>query len=139
MLDLIKNKKSIILLNKCDLSQKNEETINYMSKLNKTVIKASMKTEDGIKDLYNEISNLFNSKEIELNDGVIVTNIRHKNLIHKAIENIKKAMDSISQKMPIDITAICIKETLEDLGEITGDNVSEDIINKIFSKFCLGK
>lgn len=48
-------------------------------------------------------------------------------------------MDSISQKMPIDITAICIKETLEDLGEITGNNVSEDIINKIFSKFCLGK
>ena len=139
VLDLIKNKKSIILLNKCDLSQKNEETINYMSKLNKTVIKASMKTEDGIKDLYNEISNLFNSREIELNDGVIVTNIRHKNLIHKAIENIKKAMDSISQKMPIDITAICIKETLEDLGEITGNNVSEDIINKIFSKFCLGK
>ena len=139
VLDLIKNKKSIILLNKCDLSQKNFETINYMSKLNKTVIKASMKTEEGIDKLYKEIANLFNNKEIELNDGIIVTNIRHKNLIHKAIDNIIKAMDSIKQEMPIDITAICIKETLEDLGEITGNNVSEDIINKIFSKFCLGK
>ncbi len=139
VLDLIKNKKSIILLNKCDLSQKNFETINYMSKLNKTVIKASMKTEEGIDKLYKEIANLFNNKEIELNDGIIVTNIRHKNLIHRAIDNIIKAMDSIKQEMPIDITAICIKETLEDLGEITGNNVSEDIINKIFSKFCLGK
>ena len=137
--NLIKNKKIIILLNKCDLIQKNFETINYMSKLNKTVIKASMKTEEGIDKLYKEIANLFNNKEIELNDGIIVTNIRHKNLIHKAIDNIIKAMDSIKQEMPIDITAICIKETLEDLGEITGNNVSEDIINKIFSKFCLGK
>lgn len=139
VLDLIKNKKSIILLNKCDLNQKKFETINYMSKLNKTVIKASMKTEEGIDKLYKEIANLFNNKEIELNDGIIVTNIRHKNLIHRAIDNIIKAMDSIKQEMPIDITAICIKETLEDLGEITGNNVSEDIINKIFSKFCLGK
>ena len=139
VLDLIKNKKSIILLNKCDLSPRNFETINYMSKLNKTVIKASMKTEEGIDKLYKEIANLFNNKEIELNDGIIVTNIRHKNLIHRAIDNIIKAMDSIKQEMPIDITAICIKETLEDLGEITGNNVSEDIINKIFSKFCLGK
>lgn len=139
VLDLIKNKKSIILLNKCDLSPKKFETINYISKLNKTVIKASMKTEEGIDKLYKEIANLFNNKEIELNDGIIVTNIRHKNLIHRAIDNIIKAMDSIKQEMPIDITAICIKETLEDLGEITGNNVSEDIINKIFSKFCLGK
>lgn len=139
VLDIIKNRKSIVLLNKCDLSQKNNETINYISNLNKTVIKASMKTEEGIRELYDTIYNLFNKKEIEMNDGIIVTNIRHKNLIHKAIENNKKAIESIKNKMPIDITAICIKEILEDLGEITGNNVSEDIINKIFSKFCLGK
>ncbi len=139
VLDIIKNRKSIILLNKCDLSQKNNETISYISNLNKTVIKASMKTEEGIKELYDTIYNLFNKKEIEINDGIIVTNIRHKNLIHKAIENDIKAIESIKNKMPIDITAICIKEILEDLGEITGNNVSEDIINKIFSKFCLGK
>ena len=127
------------MLNKCDLSQKNNETISYISNLNKTVIKASMKTEEGIRELYDTIYNLFNKKEIEMNDGIIVTNIRHKNLIHKAIENNIKAIESIKNKMPIDITAICIKEILEDLGEITGNNVSEDIINKIFSKFCLGK
>ena len=110
VLDIIKNRKSIVLLNKCDLSQKNNETINYISNLNKTIIKASMKTEERIRELYDTIYNLFNKKEIEMNDGIIVTNIRHKNLIHKAIENNIKAIESIKNKMPIDITAICIKE-----------------------------
>ena len=139
ILNLIKNKKNIILLNKCDLSLKNTETINYMSKENKTVIEASMKTKMGLDILYNTIKKLFNNDELKINDGTIITNIRHKNLIHKALENIEKAKNSIIENMPIDITAICIKETLESLGEITGNNVSEDIINKIFSKFCLGK
>ena len=139
ILDLIKNKKNIILLNKFDLSQKNDETINYMSNKNKTVIKASMKTKMGLDILYNKIKELFNNDELKINDGIIITNVRHKNLIHKAIENISKAQNSIKEDMPIDITAICIKETLESLGEITGNNVSDDIINKIFSKFCLGK
>ena len=139
ILDLIKNKKNIILLNKFDLSQKNDETINYMSNKNKTVIKASMKTKMGLDILYNKIKELFNNDELKINDGIIITNVRHKNLIHRAIENINKAQNSIKEDMPIDITAICIKETLESLGEITGNNVSDDIINKIFSKFCLGK
>ena len=98
-----------------------------------------MKTKMGLDILYNTIKKLFNNDELKINDGTIITNIRHKNLIHKALENIEKAKNSIIENMPIDITAICIKETLESLGEITGNNVSEDIINKIFSKFCLGK
>ena len=139
ILDLIKNKKSIILLNKCDLSENNDETTSYMSNLNKIVIKASMKTKMGIDKLYKTISNMFNNDEIELNNGIIITNIRHKNQIHKAITSINGALESINNNVTVDILAIYIKETLENLGEITGNNVSEDIINKIFSKFCLGK
>ena len=139
VLDLIKNKKSIILLNKCDLSQKNSETINYISNLNKTAIKASMKTKEGIDELYKTISNMFKNNEVNLNDGVIITNIRHKNQIHKAIKIITGTTSRREQNLPIDIIAIEIKNVLEELGEITGSNVSEDIINKIFSKFCLGK
>ena len=139
ILDLIKNKKNIILLNKFDLSQKNDETINYISNKNKTVIKASMKTKKGLDELYNKIIELFNNDELKFNDGIVITNIRHKNLVHNCIKSIEKAEESLNNNMPIDITAICIKEILEDLGEITGNNVSEDIINKIFSKFCLGK
>ena len=139
ILNLIKNKKTIILLNKSDISPKNNETINYISKINKSVIKASMKTKEGIENLYNEIVSLFENKEINLNDGIVITNIRHKNVIHKAIEYVQNAIININDGMTIDIVAIYIKNILEILGEITGDNVSEDIINTIFSKFCLGK
>ncbi len=139
ILNLIKNKKNIILLNKFDLSKKNTETINYISNKNKNVIKASMKTKMGIKELYDKILDMFKKDELNMNDGIIITNMRHKNLMHKAIDNISKAENCINANMPIDITAICIKETLESLGEITGNNVTEDIINTIFSKFCLGK
>ena len=139
VLDLIKNKRNIILLNKCDLSEFNPETINYMSNFNKTVIKASMKTKVGLDKLYKAISDMFNNNEIELNNGIIITNIRHKDQIHKAIISINEALNCINDNVSLDILAIYIKETLENLGEITGDNVSEDIISKIFSKFCLGK
>ena len=139
IINLIKNKETIILLNKCDLRQKNAKTINYMSKLNKTVIEASMKTKRGIDELYNCIEKKFKMNEIDIGSETVVTNIRHKNQIHKAIESIDKALEIVKSQMPIDIIAVEIKQTLEDLGSITGDNVSEDIINEIFSKFCLGK
>lgn len=139
IINLIKNKETIILLNKCDLRQKNAKTINCMSKLNKTVIEASMKTKRGIDELYNCIEKKFKMNEIDIGSETVVTNIRHKNQIHKAIESIDKALEIVKSQMPIDIIAVEIKQTLEDLGSITGDNVSEDIINEIFSKFCLGK
>ena len=139
ILELIKNKKSIVLLNKSDLSDLNIKTINYISNTNKKVIKASMKTKNGIAELYKTISELFNNNELNSDNGIIITNIRHKNLIHNAINNLDEAENSIKNDMPIDVVAICIKEVLESIGSITGDNVSEDIINKIFSKFCLGK
>ena len=90
IIDLIKDKKSIILLNKCDLSQKNTKMINYMSNLNKPLIMASMKEKEGLNELYNTISKMFKSDEIDLNNGIIITNIRHKNQIHKAIEVINR-------------------------------------------------
>ena len=139
ILELIKNKKSIVLLNKSDLSDLNIKTINYISNTNKKVIKASMKTQNGIAELYKTISELFNNNELNSDNGIVITNIRHKNLIHNAINNLDEAENSIKNDMPIDVVAICIKEVLESIGSITGDNVSEDIINKIFSKFCLGK
>ena len=133
IINLIKNKETIILLNKCDLRQKNAKTINYMSKLNKTVIEASMKTKRGIDELYNCIEKKFKMNEIDIGSETVVTNIRHKNQIHKAIESIDKALEIVKSQMPIDIIAVEIKQTLEDLGSITGDNVSEDIINEIVS------
>ena len=82
---------------------------------------------------------MFSLNQINLDNEVLITNVRHKNIISKALQNVKKANEAILVNMPIDIVTIYIKEILEDLGEITGEYVTEDIINEIFSKFCLGK
>ena len=82
---------------------------------------------------------MFNLDQINLDNEILITNLRQKNLITKAIEHIQETKNTMSNNMPLDIVAISIKEILEDLGSITGDEVSEDIIDEIFSKFCLGK
>ena len=139
ILNLIKNKNAIILLNKIDLQENNLEKNEEIIKVNKKVIKISTKNRDGIEKLYKEIEKMFNIKEIDIDSGNLITNIRHKNQITYSIKNIKEAINAINLNLPIDIISISIKETLENLGKITGDNVGEDIINEIFSKFCLGK
>ena len=89
--------------------------------------------------MYDEITNLFNLNQINVDNEIVITNIRHKNLITKAIESVKKTKETIENQMPLDIIAIFIKDILEDLGNITGEVVTEDIIDEIFAKFCLGK
>ena len=139
ILEIAKNKKSIIILNKMDLETKVDENNEKIKDANSKVIKMSALKKEGIEELYNEISNLFSLNEINLDNEVLITNIRHKNLISKAIKDVKKAKETLDKKMPLDIIAIFMKDILEDLAEITGEEVTEDIIDEIFSKFCLGK
>ena len=138
ILNLIKNKKSIIILNKIDLGKSliNE---NKLNENNETIVQLSAKTGQGVENLYNEIIKMFEINEIEINDCEIITNARHKNQIRKAITNIERSINSINKNMPIDIISINIRNVLCDLGDILGIDVTDDIINKIFSKFCLGK
>ena len=139
ILNIIKNKKSIILLNKADLNSVLTENDAKFKEITENVIKISALNGEGLEKLYNLISKMFSLEEINVDNDVIVTNLRHKNLISKAIENVKKAKNTVQENMPIDIIAIFIKDILEDLGNITGEVVTDDIINEIFSKFCLGK
>ncbi len=139
ILDLIKDKKAIIILNKTDLEEHNLEQNEKIIRANKPIIKVSMLKKEGIENIYKELSDIFKINEISLDNEIIVTNIRHKDLIEKAINHLNQALEIIGKKMPIDIIAINIKEMLEELGKITGESVSEDIIKEIFSKFCLGK
>ena len=139
ILDLIKNEKSIILLNKKDIGDLELENNESIKNASNNVIKISAKTGEGIEEIYNTISELFKTNEISMNDGVIITNIRHKNQIDKAISSVNEAIESNEQAMPIDIVSIPIKQILYDLSVITGEDASEDVINEIFSKFCLGK
>jgi tRNA modification GTPase len=137
ILDIIKNKNAIIILNKIDLENK----INYekISKINKPIIEMSTKTGVGKEKLYSEISKIFKFNDIANNGELIVSNNRHKYLIKNARKNIEICKDTINKNMPLDIISSVIKQILEDLGAITGESVTEDIINEIFSKFCLGK
>ena len=139
ILDIINEKKSIILLNKADLNSVLKENDARFTNITDNVIKISALNGDGLEKLYALISKMFNLEEINVDNDVIITNLRHKNLISKAIENVKKTQDTIEQQMPVDIVAIFIKDILEDLGNITGEVVTDDIIDEIFSKFCLGK
>ncbi len=139
ILEMIENKKAIILLNKIDEKDIHLENTDEMQQIHKPIIKISAKTQEGLEQLYEQILSLFQLNEIELDSGDVITNIRHKNQIRKAIDDLENAKQAIKENMPVDIIAVAIKQSLEDLSSITGENVSEDIIQEIFSKFCLGK
>lgn len=139
ILDIIKNKKSIILLNKADLNSVLNENDSRFKNITGNVLKISALRGNGLEELYSVIEKMFSLNEINIDNDVIITNLRHKNLISKAIENVKKARNTVKEDMPVDIIAIFVKDILEDLGNITGEFVTDDIINEIFSKFCLGK
>ena len=136
ILKLIEKKKTIILINKVDL---NKNFIKGSNEIKKDAIEFSTIKEKGIEELYEKIEKMFNLSELECDNSEIITNNRQKQHIMLAIEAVNEARNSTQKLMPLDITAICLKNILEELSEITGENVSEDIINEIFKKFCLGK
>ena len=138
ILNSVNRDNTIIVLNKSDLGSvidANSAIINNF----KYIVNISALRNEGINDLYDIITKMFNLNEINLDNELIITNERHKNIISKAISNIEKAKKSLDDNMPIDIVAISIKDVLSNLGEITGDVASEEIINEIFARFCLGK
>ncbi len=139
ILDIVKNKNVIIVLNKSDLKQVLDEKDNNFVNITENIIKISALNGEGLDKIGSIISKMFNFNEINLDNEVIITNLRHKNLISNAINNVTKAKNAIQDNMPVDIIAIFINDILEDLGKITGETVTDDIINEIFSKFCLGK
>ena len=139
ILELLKEKKSVIVLNKMDLVSCDLKNKKEIKEANRPIVEMAVKEEKGLDNLYKELIDMFNLNQINLDNELIITNIRHQNLINKAIESTRMALNDLKMSMPIDIISINIKQILEHLGEITGDNVSEDIIKNIFSKFCLGK
>ena len=138
IINIIKDKKAIILINKKDIKEKKIEK-DKLKELNKPIVEISALNKEGINDLYTEITNLFKLNEININNEIVITNIRHLDLIRRAKENAINAINTIDANMPIDIISINIKVIIDCLNSITGENTSEDIINDIFSKFCLGK
>ena len=139
ILDIIKNKKAIIILNKIDLQQKITNENQKLAIFNQNIINMSTKNKIGLELLFDKISTMFSLNEINYDNDIIITNERHKSLISKAIDNLNKAERILNNGMPVDIIAISLKDVLTNLGSITGEEAGEEIINEIFARFCLGK
>ena len=131
ILELVKQKKHIIVLNKIDLENKNEIS-------DKDIIKMSIKNKQGINELKNKIIELFNLEEISTNDPTYLTSARSIALLKKASKKIEEAQSKIKE-FPIDLIEIDLKEAWSILGEIIGKTYKEELIDEIFSRFCLGK
>lgn len=138
ILEILKDKKSIIILNKIDLNQIGVDK-KIFEKYSNNIVTISTKTQEGVPELLDMMQKLVVTEEIKNDGELLVINSRHKALVHKAIMSLEKAEETLTMGMPVDVVAIYIKEILEELGKITGETVTDDIISEIFSKFCLGK
>ncbi|RKD22245.1 tRNA modification GTPase trmE [Caminicella sporogenes DSM 14501] len=139
IMEHVKNKKAIILINKTDLPQKiNENEIKEILH-DKKIIKVSIAKEVGLNELEEEIVKMVYGGQVKSREMSLVTNIRHKNALEKALKSIEESIEAIKQELFFDLIAVDLNDCYEYLGEITGDTVAENIIDNIFKNFCLGK
>lgn len=138
IMEMIKNRTALVLLNKSDLDTVTTEDM-IASHLNQKIIKVSMKENQGVDELENAIKELFFHGKVELNDEVYITNARHKAALSNAKDSLNMVLDSIAMEMPEDFYSIDLINTYEELGNILGESLGEDLVNEIFSKFCTGK
>lgn len=138
IMELLKNKKAIVLLNKSDLDTVVDENC-LKDMVEAPVLWISAKEETGIKTLEDTIKELFFTGEINFNDEVYITNVRHKLALEEADKSLNLVENSIQMGMPEDFFTIDLMSAYESLGAIIGESVGEDLVNEIFSKFCTGK
>ena len=138
IIEMIQDKQAIVLLNKSDLDTVVTKEM-LAQKIDKPMILISAKEEEGIHELEEMLKQMFFHGEISFNDEVYITNIRHKTALAEAEESLKKVRMSIDSGMPEDFYSIDLLDAYESLGSITGETIGEDLVNEIFSKFCMGK
>ena len=138
IIKLINDKQAIILVNKSDM-----DTVINIDELkkdsNRDVILFSAKNGEGMDQLEEKIRNMFYSGKVTYNDQVYITNARHKEALENALESLKQVKNSVDAGMPEDFYSIDLMDAYTDLGLIIGESVEDDLVNEIFSKFCMGK
>lgn len=138
VLNVTKNKKRIILINKTD-----EYVAKFVKEIeghkNEAIIEISAKTSKGIDELSTRVKEIYEIDKLSLSDGDVVTNMRHIEALTNAHSALCRALDALNMGVPQDIASIDLNLAMESLGEITGQTVSEDIVSKIFHNFCVGK
>lgn len=140
IISLLQNKKVIVLLNKSDLSARvDEKDIEQVLKKSFPVIKISLKTNEGLSEIEKEIKNIFFRGELKSNHQILITNVRHKEALQEAYDSLKLVKKSIEDEMPEDFYSIDLMSAYASLGKIIGEQVDDDLVEEIFSKFCMGK
>ena len=129
----------IVLINKSDLPQQIDMDRVRSLVGTSPVIETSMKTEEGIQALERSIAGLFYAGFVEADDPTYISNVRHIELLHQALDAIREAKQGAELMMPVDMIQIDLTRTWDILGEIVGDTVQDGLINELFSQFCLGK
>ena len=141
IIELIRGRNTIVLLNKSDLNTVTTKETLLNANIDKYVpmIDISAKKEHGIEEFEKELEKMFLNGNVSFNDEVFITNIRHKTALMDALSSMKKVIQSIEDQMPEDFFSIDLMDAYETLGSITGQTIGEDLVNEIFSKFCMGK
>ena len=139
LMEKISDEKVIVLLNKSDLEVKvfEEDILKHLPK--KKIISISAKEHTGLDELKEEIRSMFFSGEIALNNEIFITNERQKFSLEEANRSLSQVCGSIENDMPEDFFSIDLMDAYESLGKIIGESLEEDLVNQIFSKFCMGK
>lgn len=139
IIETIGNRKAIVLINKIDLGSKwSKDKISDMMP-NASIIETSMLERRGVSEIENEIVNMVYSGNVKQNESVMVTNVRHKELLERAFKSLYDARNMTIMREAMDFIEVDIKAAYDYLGEIIGETVSDDIINEVFARFCLGK
>lgn len=138
--EMIHDKKSVILLNKTDLpSVIKEDDLLKMTGKDSVMIRTSTKDATGIDLFENTVKDMFFTGKINPDQEVVITNMRHKEALLRTLESLKQVKKSIENHMPEDFYSIDLMSAYTSLGSIIGEEVSDDLVNEIFSKFCMGK
>ena len=140
ILHLIRGKKCIALMNKSDLPPVlSEEELKSRLPEGVPVVKVSVKENTGLDEFEKILTEMFFSGKISFNEEVIITNMRHKEALQNACDSLLEVKKSLEARMPEDFYSIDLMSAYASLGEILGEEVGEDLVNEIFSKFCMGK
>lgn len=138
IIELIKDKNVIVLLNKSDLEQKMDEN-RIKNMLNAPILSISIKKEEGLKEFYDIIKEMFFHGEITVKEGAMISNERQRLEISNALESLMKVKESIELSMSEDFYTIDLMDAYEYLGNVIGESVHDDLVNQIFEEFCTGK
>lgn len=135
ILDMLKGKNAIIILNKIDLDSKISKS-DFDDSFK--IIETSMVSRDGVDKLEGAIFDIFDSKELN-KESLMITNLRHERLLNSSMKNLKSSLDDIKAFVPIDCVEVDLRSSYDDLGLIIGETVSDEIMDKVFREFCVGK